>query len=172
MTGDSASWRTHRGLRPMNGCPSRPRAANSAARSIRLALVVTALTELAPSPPLLASEEVRGAHGPPDKPGSTTTGGCTSPSSVAPTCGERSRLTPSGLRAQRRRYGTRWRLSTPAELEGHCPRLSIGQSPSSRHAHACRHLPMAQCRCVTARSSEQRAPAGTSRQPPASFYNH
>ena len=54
---------------------------------------------------------------------------------------ERSRLTPSNSHAQQRSLQDAAADSQAAEFVGHCPRLSIGESPSSTHAHACRYPP-------------------------------
>src|SRR5215475_1880680 len=65
---------------------------------------------------------------------------CTSPSRGIPAFCARSRLTPSSPDSPV--SGQDAVAIQSAELVGHRPQLSIGQSPSSHHARACRCLPV------------------------------
>src|SRR5262245_28509786 len=131
-------------------------------------LTVCSATSAAPP---LASEEVRGASArASDKPASTTTGGCTSPLKATPACSERSRPHPevaralSNTRYMRRRFSSRGISRSPSSTEHRSVTI---QSP-------CQCLPVpadGRAERVTLESSELRPPAGTCRQPPASFRN-
>src|SRR5262249_23114852 len=94
-----------------------------------------------PPPPLVASEEVRGAHATPLASPDQRRLADVLRSRMTPRYSERSRLTPSNSHAQQRSLQDAAADSQAAEFVGHCPRLSIGESPSSTHAHACRYPP-------------------------------